>query len=216
MLPPKLIVFDWDGTLADSVRQIVACKAEVARKHNLTPPTEEVVRGVLGIEFMKALSICFPNANADILAKVALDYHVLMQESRYQATLFEGARETLNLLKKKNIILTIATAKARVELDYALHFLDLEGFFDFTCCSEEFKPKPNPAMLNAIMAYTGISVVNIIMLGDTTTDMMFARNAKISSIAVTFGAHSKIQLSALEPLAFIDHWNQLPGVLNLC
>lgn len=213
----QLLVCDWDGTLVDSVSQIVACKRELASKYHLPTPTEETVRGVLGTEFAGALKICFPTATVETLEYLACDYHELMGEARYQAMLFPGAYDVLLELKKQGVYLAVATAKARVEFDKAIHWLKLSGMFDITCCGEEFKSKPNPDMLKSIMYQVGVGSGVSIMIGDTTTDMLFANNAHVRAIAVTFGAHRPEQLLAMNPAALINDWSQLPEVWrSLC
>ncbi|MDF2530037.1 MAG: hypothetical protein K0Q57_917 [Gammaproteobacteria bacterium] len=186
----KLIVFDWDGTIVDSFSKIYACKLAVAAKYNLPAPGEAIARKVQGMGFDKAMSLCFPNIDAETSAKLKNDFHSLMQLPEYQAELFEGVKDVLIEFKARNIKLAIATSKARVELDKALEYLDLKDFFEITCCGEEYENKPNPAMLNYIMSKFGVNAEESLMIGDTVTDIEFAHNANMRIICPTFGAHT--------------------------
>lgn len=212
----KLIAFDWDCTLADSLNKIIACKQFLARKYNLPLPSEEVIRNVLGTKFEDALVKCFPNATQAILEQVGTEFHILMQQDSYQATLFPGVKEILVALKERRIKLTVATAKNRKELDKAILYNSLSGMFDLTCCSSEHQSKPDPAMLNYIMQKFNVQRDECLMIGDTTTDILFSANAAVKAIGVTFGAHSREKLQSENPFALIEQWSQLLGVIEKC
>lgn len=213
----KLLVIDWDGTLADSVSQIVACKTFLAKKYHLPIPSEATIRRVLGRKFEIALATCFPNVSSLRLRMLAEEFHHLMQQETYQARLFPNVKEILQLCKKNGIKLAVATSKDRKELDKAIAYSHLEGIFDITCCGKEYKEKPDPAMLKRILTQLKVDPSECLMIGDTTTDIQFARNAGVNTICVTFGAHSLNELNAEKPLAFIADWKELPEVINnLC
>jgi phosphoglycolate phosphatase len=213
----KLIVFDWDGTLADSVSKITECKQFLANKYGLPVPSEDTVRHVLGKKFEEALSICFPYANTELLNKLGDEFHYLMRQKHYQAALFPHAKEILSTLKTRDLKLAIATAKDRSEFNNALLHNELAGIFDITCCAKEYPSKPNPTILHYLMETFNVTPDECLMIGDTTNDVLFATNANVKSICVTFGAHSKKMLQSLNPLAFIDEWKQFTEVIDrLC
>lgn len=216
MLMLKLIVFDWDGTLADSVIKIWECKKFLARKYNLPEPSEETVRGVLGTKFEDAMTKCFPDAAQEILHQLGEEFHVLMQQENYQAGLFPDAREVMDKFKKQNIRLAVATSKDRKEIDKAILHNSLSDMFDLICCGKEHQEKPHPAMLEYIMRKYDVEPDECVMIGDTTTDISFARNADVKAIAVTFGAHSSTKLQSMNPSALIDEWMQLSRVIEKC
>ena len=209
----KLIVFDWDGTLADSVTKIWECKKFLARKYNLPKPSEEIVRNVLGTKFEDAMAKCFPQANQELLYKMCQEFHILMQQEIYQALLFPNARKILELFKSQNILLAVATSKDRKEIGKSIMYNNLSNMFDMVCCGKEYQEKPHPAMLEHIMKKFNVEPDECIMIGDTTTDMLFAANAGVKAIAVTFGAHPLTKLQSMNPAASIDEWMQLPGVI---
>lgn len=213
----KLIVFDWDGTLADSVSKIVACKKFLAFKYGLQPPSEEIVKSVLGTKFEDAMVKCFPTASSDLLKSLGEEFHSLMQEEQYQATLFPMAKEVLNALKQRGFKLAIATSKDKSEMAKAIQYCGLEKMFDIICCGKEYGEKPNSSMLVHIMKTLKIREDECIMIGDTVTDMEFAKAANVKAIGVTFGAHSHEKLKTYEPVVFLSDWKQLTGVIDkLC
>lgn len=212
----KLIVFDWDGTLADSVEKIIACKQFLARKYYLPEPDKDTVKAVLGMQFEKAMSICFPTAPRIMLKRLSSEFHQLMQKEQYQAELFPGVREVLKKLKaeKSAVTLAVATSKNRQELDQSIAFNHLEDMFDLTCCGAEYKDKPDPAMLYHVMQKFDVKPEACVMVGDTTIDIEFAKNAGVKAIAVAFGAHTPERLSAEDPNLLIYRIEELPRVVD--
>jgi phosphoglycolate phosphatase len=213
----KLLVFDWDGTLANSLESIFLCKTYLAKKYNLPLPTETLVREALGKKFDDALKLCFPNTAQNTLKKVGKEFHALMQQPEYQAPLFPDVKPMLYDVKKQGLKLAIATSKHRQELDSALLYHDLFHIFDMTCCGREYKEKPDALMLRHMMDTFCVQPAETLMIGDTTTDILFATQANVQTIGVTFGAHSPVRLMSLHPIALIETWKQLPEVIKkLC
>ena len=213
----KLIVFDWDGTLADSVSKIFECKQFLAKKHNLPIPSEQTVKHALGKKFEDAMSLCFPSLERHMLEKLGNEFHELMQTEIYQAALFPDVRQVLDQLKVVGFKLAIATSKHTKELETAISYHHLEGLFDIICCGIDYKNKPDPAMLCHIMDYTGIALDEAVMIGDTTTDICFAKNAGVAVVAVTYGAHAKEELQLASPDYLLDDLGQLPTLVEtLC
>lgn len=202
----KLIVFDWDGTIADSIPNIIECKQFLAKKYNAPIPRPELIRAVIGQDFHQALHTCFPTVDEHIFNKIAQQFRITMLEDRYQAALFDGAIDVLKQLKQDGYKLAIATSKSRIELDHALRFNRLEIFFDITCCSEERASKPSPDMLNFIISHFQIPTSEAIMVGDAIADMKFAKNASVRSVAFTRGAASRQMLEEEQPYAIFDDW----------
>jgi phosphoglycolate phosphatase len=210
----KLLVCDWDGTIVNSVNQIIACKYYLADKYGLKRPKEKTIRAVLGIRFKTAMQTCFPDIDTGTLRQICNEFHSLMQHEYYQANLFAGVISTLQRLKTHGTYLAVATSKVRLELDSALQHTGLGDMFDLTCCSEEHTAKPAPDMLYFMMNYFKVAPCECIMIGDTTTDVLFANAANIATVCVSFGAHNREQLETTNPMAIIDRWEQLPNTIG--
>lgn len=123
----------------------------------------------------------------------------------------------LNYLKQKKIKICVATSKDRNELNAALQYNGIETLFDETCCGKEYREKPNPAMLYHLLTQFKVGPDECLMIGDTVYDVLFAKNAGIKIVAVTFGAHTKASLKKMSPFAFIDHFYELEELIEqLC
>ncbi len=101
-------------------------------------------------------------------------------------------------------LLAVATGKSRRGLDRALQETGLAGYFHATRCADEGFSKPHPGMLQAVMDALTAGPDATVMIGDTTHDLEMAGAAGVASVAVTYGAHEKMALSACKPLAMLD------------
>jgi phosphoglycolate phosphatase len=209
----KVVILDWDGTLADSIGKIIKCKQFLADKYKLPQPSDDTIKGVLGTEFKDAMAVCFPTAAKEILGKLGEEFHFIMRQPEYQATLFPNAQKELIALKNRGLKLAIATSKSKKEFTSAIIYNQLSNMFDLICCGNEYPGKPDPAMLYYIMKKCSVTPDECIMIGDSVFDMLFAANAGVKAVGVTFGAHSITMLQAMKPVALMSEWIQLPGII---
>lgn len=209
------IIFDWDGTLADSVNAIIACKQFLAAQYHLPTPRPEVIKQVLGKGFDEAMAICFPTATPLLLTTLCHEFQAVIQQDVYQTKLFPYVKDMLLTLKANHIKLAVATSKSRVALNKALLDTGLsDNVFDMTCCSEEYEAKPHPRMLHYMMRELSVSAEDCLLVGDTTHDMLFAKNASIKAVGVSFGAHSPEELIASGASRLIDTWAEFLSLID--
>ncbi len=208
-----LAIFDWDGTLCDSIEHIVSAMQDAAAEQGFEPPPAPAVRNIVGLGLPQALAQLFPAQESADHAQLALAYsrHFAAPE-RGPARLYEGAIATLDGLRARGIELAVATGKSRRGLDRVLSSLGLTDYFDSTRCADETHSKPHPRMLHEIMAARGKSPGDAVMIGDSEYDMDMARQAGVRSVAVSFGVHDSDRLASFGPLAVID---ALPQLLEL-
>ena len=128
--------------------------------------------------------------------------------------LFDGVLESLEAFRAEGYRLAVATGKARRGLDRVLKAHGWEDFFDVTRAADETASKPDPLMLNQILAHCDVRPEHAWMVGDATFDVQMARNAGIDSVAVGYGAQSMERLLAFEPRLAIDTFSQLHAWLG--
>ena len=81
--------------------------------------------------------------------------------------------------------------------------------FDATRCADETAPKPDPAMLNALLDELDASSPEALMIGDTTHDLQMASAAGVEALAVSYGAHTEHALCAMRPRGCLSSVQQL-------
>ena len=200
----ELLVFDWDGTLMDSAAAIVASIQESCRDLGLPVPERERASHVIGLGLRDALAYAVPELPPSEYGRLAERYrhHYLARDPDLE--LFPGMRDMLVGLKQKGYLLAVATGKSRVGLDRVLEATQLKPYFDSSRCADETHSKPHPAMLQELMQELLIEAQATLMIGDTAHDLQMAVNAGVPALAVSYGAHPRDSLTALNPLGCVD------------
>ena len=195
-----LIVFDWDGTLFDSTALIVRAMQKACLDLNLPAPDDKKASYVIGLGLHDALHLAVPELPVKQYPDLVQRYRRHYLESQHELCLFDGVLNMLNDLKGHQHVLAVATGKSRRGLDEALAHAELNGMFDATRTADETVSKPHPQMLMELMEVLDILPERTLMVGDTTHDMLLARNAGVQSVAVAYGAHDREALSVQSPL----------------
>ena len=199
-----LIAFDWDGTLSDSTAIITTCLQEAVRDVGGTVPSHQAASYVIGLALIPALAHAAPDVPPEKHAELGLRYRHHYRLRMNDISLFEGVVPMLGVLKSRQHVLAVATGKNRVGLDDALHRAELVGLFDGSRTADQTRGKPDPLMLHELMAEFGVPPERTLMIGDTTHDLLMARNAGCASVGVSYGAHAHESFGDLNP-RFIAH-----------
>lgn len=206
----RTVVFDWDGTLADSIDTIISCMQLAAATVGLPLPARQPVRNIIGLGLAQAVEQLFPLATAhqQVLVVDAYRQHYLAPAHR-DVTLFEGVRELLDELETAGYLLAVATGKSRRGLDRALAETGLGRYFVATRTVDECHSKPHPQMLHDIADHTGVPMSEMLMIGDGVMDIQMAVNAGAVALGVSTGAGSEQELLAEGALGCMDSVNQI-------
>ena len=196
----ELIVFDWDGTLMDSAAMIVDSVQAAARDLGLEPPSDERARHIIGLGLGDALRHVAPGLPESRYPELGARYRHHYFSRQHELSLFAGTLEMLQALKQRHHWLGVATGKGRRGLDDALAHAQLKGVFDATRTADETASKPNPLMLMELMREFGVEPERTLMIGDTTHDLLLARNAGAPGVGVAFGAHQHESFAEYAPL----------------
>ena len=201
-----LIVFDWDGTLADSTSIIIHSIRTAAEEIGLAVPEPKAASSIIGLGLREAIHRLFgalePDRLNQLIARYAYHYHA--QEN--DIPLFEGAYEALTALAQKGYLLGVATGKGRNGLNRALEQSGLKPHIHATRCVDECHSKPHPQMLLELMDEFAVRPERTLMIGDTSFDLQMAQNANVASLGVTYGAHPLENLLPHAPLAHFDEF----------
>ncbi|WP_430462480.1 HAD-IA family hydrolase [Thalassolituus sp. LLYu03] len=214
----RVVVFDWDGTLVDSTQRIVDSMQRAAREVGLREVPDAAVQNIIGLGLPEALMTVWPEINEEqleVMRRLYVRYFV--SDSQVDMDFFPGARTLLDTLLKKGYLLAVATGKSRKGLNRLLQDLKVGHLFATTRCADETRSKPDPLMLEEIMAELSVSPAEVLMVGDTTYDLDMAHAAAIDSVAMGHGAHDEQQLLACGPktichsIAELNDWIALHG-----
>lgn len=190
-----LIIFDWDGTLIDSIGWIVQSLRYAGLQCGLGVPDDAASRAVIGLDLGSALQNLFPHAEAAQLPALKQAYVEHYHTRDLNADdLFDGVPNLLDRLNQRGYQLAIATGKGRAGLDHVLNATGAGHWFCASRCSDETASKPNPRMLLELMAEIGVSPTRTLMVGDSVHDLEMAGHAGVTAVAVTCGANRRDEL----------------------
>ena len=210
MPTPRLVVFDWDRTLIDSIGSIVECTFAMLDELELPRLDQDKVLGLIGSSMSSSIDSLAPGADEEIRTRILETYRRLwFEQYRHRSTLIDGAVETLEQLASRESFLAVATAKSRRGLDVDLERTGLGRFFQHSRTAEETAPKPQPAMLFALMGASGVEAEETVMVGDTEHDLEMARRARVTALAVATGAVSRRRLEAQAPEACFESLEEI-------
>ncbi len=212
---PRLLVFDWDGTLSDSSERIVACFRHALATIGAAAPTDDrTIRETIGLELPDAAAVVMPGASASRCRELTEAYrdHWLAPGAP-RAKLFDEALPVLKELRARAVSLAVATGKSRRGLDREMQETGIGEFFRATRTADETRGKPHPQMLNELLATTDVAPGDALMVGDTTFDLDMATAAGVPSVAIASGTHGAQQLQAAKPVACLSRLGELLALL---
>jgi phosphoglycolate phosphatase len=211
----KLLIFDWDGTLADSIGRIVEAMHVASRRSGFPLRDDFAVKGIIGLGLPEAIRTLYPEIGDGELVAFRDYYaeHYIAAEA-VPSPLFEGVLESMEAFRADGYHLAVATGKARRGLDRVLKAHGWEDYFDVTRAADETASKPHPLMLEQILAHCEVRPEQALMVGDSSFDLQMARNAGMDSVAVSYGAQSIEALQQFEPRLSIDRFSELRAWLS--
>lgn len=201
----ELIIFDWDGTLVDSVDWIVHCIQLAAERHQCQVPKTQAVKDIIGLSIEQATAQLFPELALELRRSIATDYtQTFFSKPISRDDLFPGVEAMLRRFRADGYRLAVATGKKRAGLDRAIAGTGVGELFCTTRCADQTASKPDPRMIDEIVVELGVSKQRTVMVGDSIHDLQMALNAGVASIAVTCGANSAEVLQQFRPLCCLS------------
>jgi phosphoglycolate phosphatase len=196
----RLALFDCDGTLVDSQASICRAMDACFTAHGLTPPDRNATRRIVGLSLPEAMRALHPEAEPDLHAALTESYKAAFFRHREQGLveepLFGGIADALDQLEVAGWLLGVATGKSDRGLRFCLERHGIHARFVTLQTADRHPSKPHPAMLHAAIAEAGAAPETTVMIGDTSFDMMMARQAGAHAVGVAWGYHAPEELRA--------------------
>ena len=204
-----LIIFDWDGTIANSAGIIIESVKEACVSEGVQLPSDQNISSIIGLGLEEAFTKLFPEIGEDSVINMQALYRDAYLKKLDQISLFEGIELGIKGLYSQGYYLAIATGKSRRGLNNALNKSNLYEYFMMTKTMDECFSKPHPQMINEILDFLMIESARALMIGDSSYDLEMAANAKVDSLGVTYGAQNLSQLQHHNHLAIIENPHDL-------
>jgi len=213
-MPYDLIVFDWDGTLMDSIGTIVACAQRSLGELGLPAVEDQAIRDLVGLR-LSTIAERLAGDDGELQRRFVSTYGHHWRHT-FHGDLFPVAASagTLEALDGRGQMMAVATGKSRRGLDRDFESTGFRRFFATSRTVDESPSKPSPAMLLEIMDELGTRPSSTLMVGDTTHDVSMACAAGVEVVGVLTGSHDRAQLEAAGARACLDDVGQLVAWLD--
>lgn len=215
----RTVIFDLDGTLADTSGDLIASANVCFRQMGLgdvLDPAKDAGIALRGGRMMLRRGL---ERVDQFDAAVVDDYYPVLLAAYAQAidvhtVLYPGAMEAVEALKTQGYGVGICTNKPEGLAELLLTRMGIRGAFGALVGADTLSVrKPDPAPLHETVRRLGGDPARSVLIGDSDTDRNTARNAGVPSVLVTFGP-SGADMAALKPEALLERFSDLPGVVR--
>lgn len=217
----KLIAFDLDGTLLDSVPDLAKAVQLTLAELDLPPQELEQVRGWIGngarILVKRALSGDIQGDVPDDIFEKAYPLFLkhYAEHLNCNSVLYSGVEQTLGALKEAGIALACITNKPEQFTLPLLEAIGLAQFFDNVVCGDTFEQrKPHPMPLLKVAQFFNVAPQQSIMVGDSVNDIKAAQAAGFYSICVDYGYHGDYDVHQLGADVVISQFSEINQLLK--
>lgn len=207
-VPPfPVYIFDVDGTLLDSARDICAAIGQVLASAGAPPVSFEVLRGYVGHHFAVLFGDVFPGHTPEQMDEWIRQYRAIYLGRGHAATsVYPGVAEALAALGGRK---GTATTKGTPTTQAVLEQFGLRRYFDHVQGTDGFPFKPAPDVILKTMEALGAKPDECLMVGDSEADMEAGRAAGIKTCAVLYGYGNRELVARQQPDYWIDDLRQL-------
>lgn len=205
--PRDALVFDLDGTLVDSLPDIVASFRAAFHACGMEAPDEPSVRALIGKPLEEMYGVF--TDDPDRVAALARAYRRIYPQRFTEATRpFPGVVPMLDELRDRGWRLAVATTKRSEMAARLVEALGLDTHLDHVQGTDGFPHKPAPDVVRRALDALGSE--GVWMVGDTVSDLRAGRAAGLRTFGVTWGTHSRARLAEADPDVLEDDLTRLP------
>ena len=212
------VLFDLDGTLADSAADIRRALDLAFREVGLVT-NDGIDRWIDGSPLEEIFAAAVPGGSERELARFIDSYrHHYEHAPSHETRLYPGVRETIDTLRsmQPRLKLAVATTKRASTAESVVHALGLHGVFEVVAGTgaTAMKPKPAPDLLLHVTDRLGVAPARALMVGDTLRDIVAAQRAGMRVAAVTYGLGEVKSLLDARPDFVLEVFDELLTVLG--
>ena len=221
----KLVLFDVDGTLIDSQHIIVEAQRRAFASVGLPAPSRADSLSIVGLSLREAFAVLVgPDGPIEALADAYKSaFGELRLNPSNDAPFFPGAQEIVaRLTARDDVLLGVATGKSRRGVAHLVERAGWHGVLSTIQTADDNPSKPAPDMILKALAETGVDPAHAVLVGDTSFDMIMARDAGIAAIGVDWGYHPTADLrdAGAHVIAHdfdeVLHWiDRIPGLRDM-
>ena len=213
-----LIIFDFDGTLGDTRRNIVKTMQMSIKELQLPYRSEAECTSTIGLPLAECFMTLFPDLQESCLLRCAETYRRIFNENllTIKPKAFPGVVETLSVLKKEGYTITIASSRSHNSLTELTHNMGIADSISYLIGADDVeKAKPNPEpVLNTLKAMQ-FEANQTLVVGDMAVDILMGANAGAKTCGVTYGNGTKRELEEAGADYIINSIDELIEIIQL-
>lgn len=212
----KNIIFDFDGTLADTSKLIVATMQKSIQDYGLPFRNEEEIKATIGVRLEEIPSILWPSIK-DLGEPFATIYRKNFEElkDKFPVTLFPGVKETLSRLKRADYKMAIATSRSHRSVEELTRQLGVRDCFVFLLGGNDvLEGKPDPESIYKISEEMDWRKDETMMVGDMKVDILMGKNAGIRTCGVSYGNGKALELEETGANYVISEFTRLTNIIK--
>lgn len=210
----RAVLYDFDGTLADSTELIMRCYRHTMATHlGQAPPDEEWLRG-FGTPLETQIALFARNADEQ---RAMLDTYRGHQDELHDTLVrpFPGAVETVAELARRGVKLALVTSKLRRSTLRGMDLCGLTAHFPVIITPEDVRsPKPHPEPVLAALERLGVAPSEAVFVGDSPHDMVSGREAGTRTAAALWGPFPRAALLAERPDVLLERQEDVLALID--
>lgn len=206
------IIFDFDGTLADTQRGILATAQEVLRRMGREPADEQALAATIGLPLKENFTRGAGLSEAEAGRAVEIYREIFDLTAIPLITVFPGVEETLAALASRGVPMAVASSRGQRSLELLMHHLGLDRYIPLDRVfgvETAARPKPAPDIVYVILGRLGAKPEETLVVGDTTFDIEMGKAAGCYTCGVSYGNQSASQLAGASPNYLLDDLRKL-------
>ncbi len=213
----RLIIFDFDGTLGDTRRNIVTTMQMTIGELMLEPRSEADCAATIGLPLDGCFRALFPEAPSTLIERCTETYRRIFEENlkTIKPQTFPGVTETLTTLKQRGFTLTIASSRWHRSLDELTRDLGLSPFIAYLVGANDVQQaKPHPEPVLKTLEALHFSAEETLVVGDMPVDILMGANAGAKTCGVSWGNATREELLQAGADHIIDTMDELLAVCS--
>lgn len=183
----QTVIFDLDGTIADTSPGILNCHRYAHQMLGRTEPPEEILRGVIGGPLLLTYQSVFNFSEQDARQAIAYYRQRYAEKGLYEAAVYPGMEQVLGSLKKAGCQIGLATLKAERFLEVMLKDMGIKDYFDAVYGMDDADRRTKAQLIELCMCDLKAAPVSTVLVGDSVHDQDGARCAGVAFLGVTYG-----------------------------
>ena len=216
-MKPKIIIFDFDGTLGDTRHNIILTLQATMRDRGLELRSDEVCAATIGLTLLDSFRTMYPSMSDEDAEACVKHYRDIFYRSIEESIpqLFPGVAPTLERLRDMGVVMSIASSRSSPSLLLFIKSMGIADHFSLVLGSdsvENHKPHPEPVLKT--LEKLAFKPSEAIVVGDMPVDIVMARNASVRSVGVSYGNATREELVAAGADYVIDNFAELLDIIK--